>query len=125
MTIAAWVAVTHPPNCPYSTRGLAEDAVAILDHLGLERAHVFGVSMGGPVGSVTCHTRPRPSSQIYRLSWGCPLFQCSGKGRYGRQRVLQARKAFSFAMLCQTLTEEASRGDQASPRLRPIRATSG
>lgn len=38
-----------PSEPPYTTRGQAEDAVAVLDHLGIERAHVFGVSMGGRV----------------------------------------------------------------------------
>lgn len=38
------------PRAPaYSTRGFAQDAVTILDHLGLERAHAYGVSMGGRV----------------------------------------------------------------------------
>ncbi|TFV66184.1 UNVERIFIED_ORG: alpha/beta fold hydrolase [Bacillus sp. AZ43] len=32
---------------PYAIRDLAEDAVAVLDALGAERAHVVGMSMGG------------------------------------------------------------------------------
>lgn len=38
------------PQVPtYSTRGFAADAIAILDHLGIERAHAYGTSMGGRV----------------------------------------------------------------------------
>ena len=38
-----------PTEPPYSTRGFAEDAVAILDHLKIARAHAYGVSMGGRI----------------------------------------------------------------------------
>ena len=38
------------PSAPaYSTRGFANDAVALLDHLGIARAHAYGHSMGGRV----------------------------------------------------------------------------
>ena len=38
------------PGAPaYSTRGFAQDAVAVLDQLGLDRAHAYGISMGGRV----------------------------------------------------------------------------
>jgi 3-oxoadipate enol-lactonase len=39
-----------PEQPAYSTRGFARDAVAVLDQLGVPRAHVYGVSMGGAVG---------------------------------------------------------------------------
>jgi 3-oxoadipate enol-lactonase len=38
------------PEAPaYSTRGFADDAIAVLDALGITRAHAYGVSMGGRV----------------------------------------------------------------------------
>jgi 3-oxoadipate enol-lactonase len=38
-----------PGAPPYSTRGFADDAVALLDRLGVARAHAYGHSMGGRV----------------------------------------------------------------------------
>src|SRR5262249_6858112 len=38
-----------PEEPPYTTHGFAQDAIAILDELGIARAHAYGVSMGGRV----------------------------------------------------------------------------
>ncbi|HZR39610.1 MAG TPA: alpha/beta fold hydrolase [Ktedonobacteraceae bacterium] len=38
-----------PSAPPYTTRGFAQDAIAILDHLNIPRAHAYGVSMGGRI----------------------------------------------------------------------------
>ncbi len=37
----------EPGAAPYSLRDLAEDTVGVLDALGLESAHLVGMSMGG------------------------------------------------------------------------------
>jgi pimeloyl-ACP methyl ester carboxylesterase len=37
------------PDVPYSTRGFAQDCVALMDALEIKRAHVMGHSMGGRV----------------------------------------------------------------------------
>ena len=39
----------RPFRVPYRLQDLADDAIAILDHLGIEVAHVIGRSMGGMV----------------------------------------------------------------------------
>ena len=38
-----------PSEPPYSTRGFAQDAISILDHLLIPRAHAYGISMGGRI----------------------------------------------------------------------------
>ncbi|MFE7404636.1 alpha/beta fold hydrolase [Isoptericola sp. NPDC057559] len=41
---------TRPPGAPgYTDRDLAEDALRVLDELGVRRAHLVGLSMGGAI----------------------------------------------------------------------------
>jgi 3-oxoadipate enol-lactonase len=56
------------PDGPYSVRMMAEDAVAVLDAAGHERAHVLGTSLGGMVALQLALDRPE---RVDRLVLAC------------------------------------------------------
>lgn len=56
-----------PPG-PYTVRGLAEDAIAVLDAAGIDRAHVVGASLGGMVAQELALGRPE---RVDRLVLAC------------------------------------------------------
>ncbi|MEU1799552.1 alpha/beta fold hydrolase [Streptomyces sp. NPDC019937] len=56
------------PRSGYSTPRFAEDVVAVLDALGIERADVYGTSMGGRIAQWVAARHPE---RVRRLVLGC------------------------------------------------------
>ena len=46
------------PEAPYSLDDMADDAMAILDAVGVEKAHICGASMGGMIAQATAIRHP-------------------------------------------------------------------
>ena len=58
------------PSAKYSTDMFADDAAAVMDHLGLEAAVVCGHSMGGRVAQLLALDHPRKVSKLILASSG-------------------------------------------------------
>ncbi|WP_214403455.1 alpha/beta fold hydrolase [Pseudonocardia lacus] len=76
------------PDAPYSTTGFAEDAVAVLDALGIERADVYGTSMGGRVAQWVAARHPR---RVRGLVLGCT----TPGGGHGVERSAEVRRSLA------------------------------
>lgn len=68
-----------PTSAPYSISDLAADAVGILDHLQIDRAHLVGMSMGGMIAQTIAIEHP---SRVLSLT---SIMSTTGARRVGWQ----------------------------------------
>jgi pimeloyl-ACP methyl ester carboxylesterase len=59
---------TSAPDRPYTIAGMADDVVALMDHLGIAKAHVLGFSMGGYIAQSLALTHPNKVDKLILLS---------------------------------------------------------
>ncbi|GAA2400453.1 hypothetical protein GCM10010191_04500 [Actinomadura vinacea] len=79
---------TTAPNGDLTTQLLADDAVAVLEDLGIDTAHVYGTSMGGRVAQILAGRHP---SRVLSLILACT----SPGGPHATERDNDVRRALA------------------------------
>src|SRR3954453_14076458 len=55
-------------NAPYTLADMAADSVGVLDHLGIEQAHIVGASMGGMIAQTIAIRYPERALSLVSIS---------------------------------------------------------
>ncbi|MCX7353673.1 MAG: alpha/beta fold hydrolase [Alphaproteobacteria bacterium] len=89
-------------TAPYDIRALADDTLAVLDHLNLPAAHIIGHSMGGQIAQELCLAHPdRVRSLVLVNTWAktdAYVRACFGAWQAMRNRI-KDQDEFLHAMI--------------------------
>lgn len=72
------------PSGPYSMRAMADDAIGLMDYLGIDKAHISGVSMGGMIAQEVAINYPE---RVRRLVLGCTFARIDETGGHSSEYV--------------------------------------
>ena len=76
--VVAAIGNGEPPSVPYGISDMAADVVAVLDEIGVDRAHVMGVSMGGMIVQTLAIEQPE------RLRSMTSVMSTTGEPEFGQ-----------------------------------------
>jgi pimeloyl-ACP methyl ester carboxylesterase len=62
---------TDKPKIEYSIKMFADDTVGLMDALGIKKAHILGVSMGGMIGQEIALSYPKRVNKLVLVSTSC------------------------------------------------------
>lgn len=95
------VGLSDQPQGPYTTKMMADDTIAVMDHLGIDKVRVAGISMGGAITQELALNHPNRVQCIALIStW--PRFNNYAKTVYENLKKLRVTsKADDFMELLQ------------------------
>jgi 3-oxoadipate enol-lactonase len=103
------------PHGPYTLEQMAADAIAVLDHTGIETAHVVGASMGGAIGQLIAVAYPE---RVRSLTLACT----AGRNHPWREELLASWRDAALERGIGSMGKEAARwviGPRSFRRLLP------
>ena len=75
------VGKTDKPSEPYSAKAMADDTVGLMDHLGIDKAHILGFSMGGIIAQELAISYPERVRKLILASTLSTIHQVASEMR--------------------------------------------
>ena len=92
---------TSCPDMPYSTKLFAEDTVGLMDALGIDRAHIYGISMGGCIVQEIAINHPR---RVLSLIINCSFAKFDRFGARITENIMNVYKSQGAAEAARHIT---------------------